>query len=230
MPTDAQWNSLRSSLSKKPLQRGIKRLFDILFSLLGLVVLSPLLLFTALCIRLDSPGPALFRQTRVGLGGRPFQILKFRSMVVSAEAQGPQITGRGDSRITRVGRVVRKVKLDEFPQLLNVLRGDMSLVGPRPEVPKYVALYTPAQRNVLLVRPGITDIASIVYRNENDLLEQGGVDREATYIGQIMPQKLALNYVYLRDFSLGGDLLLILQTVLAVFGVPVRCKGVAQER
>lgn len=227
MPTEAMWRELPERLYKKRLQLGIKRLLDVLASLLGLLLLSPVLLCLALWIRLDSKGPALFRQTRVGREEKPFSIFKFRSMVVEAEQKGPQLTGRADSRVTRAGRVLRKLKLDELPQLWNVLRGDMSLVGPRPEVPRYVEHYTLGQRNVLLIRPGITDLASIAYRNENELLEES-LDREATYIEKIMPEKLALNYRYIRDFSVGRDLLLILGTVLAVLGMSPRFLGLEE--
>lgn len=224
MPTEAQWNGLPALLAKKKPQLALKRLLDVVVSLLGLLVLSPILLLCALLVRVDSPGPCLFRQTRVGRGGKNFEILKFRTMVTDAQALGPQLTARGDSRITRVGRVLRKAKLDELPQLANVLLGDMSLVGPRPEVPRYVAHYTSGQRKVLLVRPGITDPASIVYRNENDLLDQHS-DRESAYVKDIMPKKLALNYYYIRHLSVPGDLLLVIKTILAVAGVPVRVQG-----
>lgn len=193
----------------------LKRLFDVAASAAGLLLLAPLLLAIAVWIRLDSPGPVFFRQERVGLRGQPFRIFKFRSMVTDADKKGLAITVGRDRRITRVGAILRKTKLDELAQLLNVLAGQMSFVGPRPEVERYVRLYTPYQRQVLLVRPGITDYASIAYRNENDLLA-GAEDPEKMYIEQIMPDKIELNMKYLREISPLADIKLILKTVAAV--------------
>ena len=188
---------------------------DIAISAAALCVLWPVLLLIALAIVVDDPGPVFYRQVRVGRGGRPFRIFKFRTMVVDADKKGLSITVGRDSRITRVGAFLRKTKLDELAQLLNVLCGQMSFVGPRPEVPRYVELYTPYQRQVLLVRPGITDYASIAYRNENDLLA-GADDPERMYIETIMPDKIELNMKYLREISPLTDVRLILRTVLAV--------------
>lgn len=196
-------------------QLVLKRLMDIVISGCALLVLWPLLLLIALAIKLDDPGPVFYRQVRVGRGGREFRIFKFRTMVVDADKKGMAITVGRDSRITRVGAFLRKTKLDELAQLLNVLAGEMSFVGPRPEVPKYVGLYTPYQRQVLLVRPGITDYASIAYRNENDLLE-GAQDPERLYIEEIMPAKIELNMKYLHEISPLADLRLIFSTVAAV--------------
>jgi len=194
-----------------------KRLFDLLCAGLGLLLLSPLLLLLALWIKLDSRGPIFFRQERVGRYGQPFLIHKFRSMQVDAPARGLQITVGADPRITRAGRLLRASKLDELPQLWDVLRGAMSLVGPRPEVPKYVALYPEELRRVVLsVRPGITDLASIEYRDEAALLA-AAVDPERTYIEQVMPAKLALASRYVREANLLGDLRLILATVSALW-------------
>lgn len=190
----------------------LKRLFDMAASGLGILALSPLLAVIALLIRLDSKGPVLFKQERVGKGGEPFTILKFRTMRTDAEKLGGQLTVGHDPRITRVGHWLRKSKLDELPQLFNVFSGDMSLVGPRPEVPKYVALYTPEQRRVLEVRPGVTDLASIEFRDENDLLENQ-TDPEGFYISQIMPRKLELNAAYIEKQSLVFDLWVIFKTV-----------------
>ena len=190
-----------------------KRLFDIVCAACGLVARSPLFLITALAVGLTSPGGILFCQERIGLGGKPFIIYKFRTM--RKENSGLKITASGDDRITPVGRILRKTKLDELAQLLNVLAGQMSFVGPRPEVERYVRLYTPYQRQVLLVRPGITDYASIAYRNENDLLA-GAEDPEKMYIEQIMPDKIELNMKYLREISPLADIKLILKTVAAV--------------
>lgn len=190
-----------------------KRGLDVLASLGGLVVLSPVLLGCALAVRLDSPGPILFRQARVGLGGRPFQLLKFRSM--RHGVAGAAVTSAGDSRITRVGTVLRRTKLDELPQLLNVLRGDMSLVGPRPEVERYVRMFPEAYQRILSVRPGITDFAAIEYRDEERILAASG-DPERAYIEQVLPAKIALYDKYLAERSLMTDLSLVARTILAV--------------
>ena len=190
---------------------AIKRAFDLAASGIGLLLLSPLLLALAAWIRLDSPGPVFFRQERIGLRGRPFRIYKFRSMRV--DHSGPQITVGADDRITRSGHIIRAYKLDELPQLLNVFLGDMSLVGPRPEVPRYVALYPADVRaEVLSVRPGITDLASVQYRSESTLLAQSA-DPERTYIDTILPAKLALCRQYVRERSLGLDLKIIGMTL-----------------
>lgn len=192
-----------------------KRLFDLALALPGLLLLSPLLLVVALLIKLDSRGPALFRQTRVGKHGRPFQILKFRTMVTDAEKRGGQLTTAGDSRITRCGRVLRATKLDELPQLINVVRGEMSLVGPRPEVPRYVEMYTDAQRRVLDLTPGITDPASIRYRDESAVLA-AAEDPETFYVEVVMPEKIRLNLDYAAKASLFGDLGVILRTFACI--------------
>lgn len=189
-----------------------KRMFDFGWASVGLLILAPLLLVIAMGIKLNDGGPIFFRQVRVGQFGHEFKIYKFRTMVVNAEELGKQITVSNDSRITNIGVFLRKYKLDEFPQLINVLKGEMSLVGPRPEVPKYVNLYTPEQRQVLNVLPGVTDLASIQFRNENELLDQG-LNSERTYIEKIMPEKLALNQVYIKQSSLFFDLRLIVETL-----------------
>jgi lipopolysaccharide/colanic/teichoic acid biosynthesis glycosyltransferase len=196
-----------------------KRLFDVAFSLLALLLLSPLLLALALWVRLDSPGPVFFRQQRVGLGGRLFGIYKFRTMHTGAEAAGPQITVGRDVRITRAGAWLRRSKLDELPQFINVLRGDMSVVGPRPEVPRYVAHYPAELRAVVLgVRPGITDLASIAFRNESDLLAHSP-DPERTYVEQVLPIKLRYAQQYVHTRSLWLDMRIIAWTVLALLGL-----------
>ena len=190
---------------------ALKRAFDLAASGIGLLLLSPLLLALAAWIRLDSPGPVFFRQERIGLRGRPFRIYKFRSMRV--DHSGPQITVGADDRITRSGHIIRAYKLDELPQLLNVFLGDMSLVGPRPEVPRYVAFYPADVRaEVLCVRPGITDLASVQYRSESTLLAQSA-DPERTYVDTILPAKLALCRQYVRERSLGLDLKIIGMTL-----------------
>ena len=202
-------------LQRRRPQLAAKRAMDIAISAAALCVLWPVLLLIALAIVVDDPGPVFYRQVRVGRGGKPFRIFKFRTMVVDADKKGLSITVGRDSRITRVGAFLRKTKLDELAQLLNVLCGQMSFVGPRPEVPRYVELYTPYQRQVLLVRPGITDYASIAYCNENDLLA-GADDPEKMYIETIMPDKIELNMKYLREISPLTDVRLMLRTVLAV--------------
>ena len=202
-------------LARRRPQLIAKRAMDIAISAAALCVFWPVFLLIALAIVIDDPGPVFYRHVRVGRGGRPFRIFKFRTMVVDADKKGLSITVGRDSRITRVGAFLRKTKLDELAQLLNVLCGQMSFVGPRPEVPRYVELYTPYQRQVLLVRPGITDYASIAYRNENDLLA-GADDPERMYIETIMPDKIELNMKYLREISPLADLRLILKTVIAV--------------
>ena len=191
-----------------------KRGLDLLVSLLLLVLLSPLLLAIAIAIKLDSPGPVFYRGQRVGQHGRRFGLFKFRSMVADAARRGPGITAAGDPRITRVGRLLRRTKLDELPQLLNVLRGEMSLVGPRPEDPRYVALYTPEQRRILEVRPGITSLASIRYRHEESILAQGELDD--LYVKMVMPAKLAIDLAYLERRTFWRDLGVLLRTVWAV--------------
>lgn len=194
----------------------LKRLLDIVASGSALLVLGPMLLAIALWVRWDSAGGALFRQERVGRHGRSFHIYKFRSMHTGADRAGPAITVGEDARITRAGHWLRHSKLDELPQLFNVLKGDMSLVGPRPEVPRYVAMY-PAELSaiVLSVRPGITDLASIAFRNESALLAQSA-DPERTYVEDILPVKLDYAARYARDHSLWQDLRILAQTVHAV--------------
>lgn len=190
-----------------------KRLMDLVLSSLGLLLLSPLLFAIALWIKFDSRGPVFFRQERVGRFGRPFRIHKFRTMVVDAERRGAQITVGRDARITKAGAWLRAAKLDELPQLLDVLAGTMSLVGPRPEVPRYVALYPQATRDkVLSVRPGITDSASLAYRDEGTLLA-AAADPERTYTEVVLPAKLKLAADYVDHASLGTDLRLIAATL-----------------
>jgi lipopolysaccharide/colanic/teichoic acid biosynthesis glycosyltransferase len=201
----------------EPLTRAkmLKRTFDILASLLGLAVLAPFGLFVALAIKLDSRGPVFFRQLRVGRNFCPFRIYKFRTMVADAPARGGQLTAGADPRITRVGRRLRKFKIDELPQLINVLVGDMSLVGPRPEVPKYVELFADDYRDILSVRPGITDPASVKYRDENEILATAA-DPEAAYVEKILPEKIALAREYIERSSFLYDLGIIFQTLVRI--------------
>ena len=189
----------------------MKRLFDIFASGLGLLFLSPLFLVLAIWIKLDSPGPVFYRQVRVGRGNKDFRIFKFRSMRVGADRQGLITVGGHDPRITRSGYFIRKYKLDEFPQLINVFIGDMSLVGPRPEVRKYVDMYTPEQMHVLDVRPGVTSLASIRYRNENELLDKAD-NPDQFYIDVVMQDKLAIDLEYVEHASFWYDIKLIFQT------------------
>ena len=190
----------------------IKRMLDLAVSLIGLICLLPLLLLVAVLIKLDSTGPVLFRQTRMGMRFRPFQILKFRTMVQDS-SRGQSITVGDDPRITRVGRFLRKTKIDELPQLINVFKGEMTFVGPRPEVPQYVELFRQDYEEILKIRPGITDLASIKYRNEAALLGQSK-NPEEEYVTRVLPDKISLGREYVRCSSLAFDLRLIFRTFL----------------
>jgi len=193
-----------------------KRLFDWLASTFGLLLLAPIFLVLAVWIKLDSRGPVFFRQERVGLGGSLFRIHKFRTMVTDAERLGLQITVGADARVTRVGQWLRKYKLDELPQLLDVWLGHMSLVGPRPEVPRYVACYPTNVRDIVLsVRPGITDRASIEFKDENEILGRAS-DPNQAYINEVLPIKLKFYIEYVETRSLLGDVVLIFRTVVAL--------------
>ena len=189
-----------------------KRLFDLCFASWGLIILSPAFLALAILVKLADRGPILFRQQRVGQGGRLFWILKFRSMVINAERFGLKVTKDGDPRITRVGRFMRKTKLDELPQLWNVLRGEMSFVGPRPEVPRYVAEYSEQQTRVLALKPGITDLATLEFRNEEELLRTAP-DTEQFYLDYCVPRKIELNLAYAQRANRWEDTKIILRTL-----------------
>lgn len=193
----------------------MKRLFDIIASVCGLIVLSPLFILLSVWIKLDSKGPIFYKQSRVGQYNKDFLLYKFRSMRVGSDLQGLITVGNRDPRITRSGYIIRKYKLDEFPQLINVLIGDMSLVGPRPEVRKYVDLYTAEQLHVLDVKPGITDLASIMYRNENEILEKSE-NPDEYYVKVIMQDKLKINLEYISNHSFWYDLSLIFRTLWAI--------------
>ena len=193
----------------------MKRAFDIIASACGLIVLSPVMLVCACLVKLTSTGPVLFKQKRMGRNFRLFEILKFRSMTVGAEQMGDRVTAGGDNRITGIGRILRKTKLDELPQLLNVLKGDMSLVGPRPEVPEFVEIYREDYQELLSVRPGITDIGSIEFRDEEEILARSDDPRQ-TYIDDILPQKIELGKSYIKRSSVVFDIKLILLTLLRV--------------
>ena len=194
----------------------LKRFFDIILSGVGLVLLSPLLLVLALWVRLSSPGPVFYRGVRAGLLGRPFRIFKFRTMVVNADQIGGPSTSADDPRITSAGAFLRKYKLDELPQLINVLRGDMSFVGPRPEVLDEVALYTEEEKRLLEVRPGITDWASIQFRDEGEIL-RGAADPHQAYRERIRPEKIRLGLEYVHHHSLLTDCRILLKTLRAIF-------------
>lgn len=193
-----------------------KRVSDFLLAIIGLALSWPFFLLAWLAIKADDGGPVFFSQIRVGKNGAHFNIWKFRSMQITASGNGLSVTASGDSRITRAGRWLRRTKIDELPQLWNVLHGEMSFVGPRPEVPKYVALYTEAQRAVLILRPGITDVASIEFRDEENLLA-ANANPERYYIEYCMPRKIALNLAYAQHANLLRDLGVILRTVGTVW-------------
>jgi len=194
----------------------MKRILDIVVSLIGLICLFPLLLLVAILVKLDSPGPIFFKQERIGMRFRPFQILKFRTMVQDSSTRGKSITVGNDPRITRVGWFLRKTKIDELPQLINVLRGEMTFVGPRPEVPQYVELFRNDYEEILKIRPGITDLASIKYRDEATLLGRYE-NPEEEYVTRVLPDKIHLGKEYVRQSSVFFDLTLIFKTFLRLF-------------
>ena len=205
------------SLSKKRFQLFLKRLFDIAVALIVLVVLSPIFLVAAVSVAVSSKGPVFYLQQRVGLYGKPFKIIKFRTMVTDADKKGAQITvGGRDPRITSVGYVLRKTSVDELPQMINILKGDMSLVGTRPEVKRYVDEYTPEMMASLLLRPGVTGQSSLKYSCENDMLNDAD-DPERFYIEEILPDKMAINLDYTMNFSVGLDLKILCKTAVCVF-------------
>jgi lipopolysaccharide/colanic/teichoic acid biosynthesis glycosyltransferase len=195
----------------------VKRAFDVVVSVIAIILLAPLLLAAALAVALQDGGPAFYRGERVGRGDRRFRILKFRTMVLDADRVGGSSTPDDDPRVTPVGRWLRRYKLDELPQLWNVLVGDMSVVGPRPQVPWAVARYSPAERALLSVRPGITDYASIRFNNEGEIL-RGSADPDRAYLEKIAPEKMRLGLLYVRDHSLLVDLRIILATLVALLG------------
>ncbi len=202
-------------LNKRKFSLFLKRVFDVVVSLIILTLLSPFFLLLAIAIKLDSKGPVFYRQTRVGRYNTDFKIFKFRTMVLDADKIGPPLTVGDDPRITRMGRIIRKLRLDEFSQLLNVLNGSMSLVGPRPEVRKYVEAYTPEYMATLLIRPGITATSSIAFKDEDRLLN-AAENPEQVYIEQILPPKMAYNLEYMKNITLFNDIKIMFQTVGAV--------------
>ncbi len=209
------------AVQKKQLSLICKRLFDIVVSAILLLVLLPVFLILAVAIKLDSPGPVFYRQVRVTQYGKQFRIFKFRSMVANADKIGAQVTVGNDSRITRMGKLIRKCRLDELCQLIDVLRGTMTFVGTRPEVPKYVAAYTPEMMATLLLPAGVTSLASILYKDEDRLLE-GAEDVDTVYIRDVLPGKMGYNLHSLQNFSFWGDIKTMFMTVFAVLGKEYR--------
>lgn len=199
-------------LAKKPLQLIMKRLFDVIASIILLVLLSPVFLIIAIWMKFDSPGSVFYRQIRVTQYGKTFRIFKFRTMQMNAEQQGTSVTLSNDSRVTKLGSKIRSKRIDELPQLINVLIGQMSFVGTRPEVPKYVDKYTPEMRATLLLPAGVTSLASIRYKDESEMLKNAA-NADEVYIKQILPQKMKYNLLYLKSFSIIKDLVLMFKTV-----------------
>lgn len=220
LPADMQTQAVRpyyDALKKRRISLVLKRIFDVVASALMLIVLLPLFLILAVAIKLDSPGPVFYRQVRVTQYGKHFRIFKFRSMVSNADKIGSQVTVGNDSRVTRVGKFIRKCRLDETCQLIDVLRGAMTFVGTRPEVPQYVAAYTPEMMATLLLPAGVTSEASILYKDEAELLDKAQ-DVDAVYINDVLPGKMRYNLYAIRNFSFWGDIRTMLRTVLAVLG------------
>ncbi len=205
---------LQTFILHPPWALFLKRMFDVLFSSLVLLLIWPLIAVVAVAVKLSSPGPVFYRGVRTGLWGKPFQILKFRTMVRDAESLGGPTTGTNDRRVTRVGALLRRTKLDELPQFLNVLKGEMSLVGPRPEVLEYTAIYTGEEKCILCMRPGITDYASIEFADLDDRV--GNIDPDKYFREHIMPRKTALRVRYVKEWSLGSDFRILWATFCRV--------------
>ena len=204
-------------LKKKQISLFFKRVFDIVVSFIMLIALSPVFLILAICIKLDSKGPVFFRQIRITQYGKEFRIFKFRTMVNNADKIGTQVTVKGDSRVTKVGRFIRKYRLDEICQLIDVFRGTMSFVGTRPEVPKYVNEYTPEMMATLLLPAGVTSQASIFYKDEEKLLD-GAEDADTVYIEKVLPDKMQYNLDSIKKFSFLGDIIIMFKTIGSVLG------------
>lgn len=217
------------NLEKKRFGLICKRLFDILVSAVMLLILLPVFLILAIAIKLDSPGPVFYRQVRVTQYGKHFRIFKFRSMVANADKIGTQVTVGNDSRITRMGKLIRKCRLDELCQLIDVFRGTMTFVGTRPEVPKYVDCYTPEMMATLLLPAGVTSLASILYKDEDRLLD-GAEDVDKTYIETVLPGKMRYNLRSVKDFRFFGDIKIMFMTVFAVLGKEYRDESDAQNK
>lgn len=226
LPIEMQTEAVRpyyEALRKKRLGLFFKRLFDIVVSLVMLLVLSPVFLILAIAIKLDSRGPVFYRQVRVTQYGKTFRIFKFRTMVQNADKIGAQVTTAGDARITRVGKLIRKCRLDELCQLIDVLRGKLTFVGTRPEVPKYVEQYTPEMRATLLLPAGVTSETSIYYKDEDELLA-GAEDVDKTYVEKILPDKMYFNLRSLKKFGFWRDIKIMFMTVFAVLGKEYKAK------
>lgn len=220
LPPEMQTQEIRKYydiLQKKQCGLFFKRIFDILISAILLILLCPVFLILAIAIKIDSPGPVFFRQVRLTQYGRPFRIFKFRTMVSGADTMGSQVTVRNDSRITRVGAVIRKCRLDEIGQLIDVFRGTMTFVGTRPESLKYTACYTPEMKATLLLPAGVTSLASIYYKDEAELLENAE-DADGVYVEKILPDKMYYNLKSLTQFSFWGDIKILFMTVFAILG------------
>lgn len=220
LPSELQTEEVRpyyDILKKKTASLVLKRVFDVVVSAIMLLILSPVFLLLAIAIKLDSPGPVFYRQVRVTQYGKQFRIFKFRSMVSNADKIGTQVTVGNDSRITRVGKLIRKCRLDELCQLIDIFRGTMTFVGTRPEVPKYVAAYTPAMMATLLLPAGVTSLASIMYKDEDQLLS-GAEDVDKTYVEEVLPGKMEYNLRAIEKFNFLGDIKLMFMTVLAILG------------
>ena len=206
-------------LEKRKFSLVIKRIFDLFVSLVLLIIFSPIILILAILIKLDSKGPVFYRQERITTNGKVFRIFKFRTMVQDADKRGTLVTIGNDSRITRMGKVIRKVRLDEIPQLINVLKGEMTFVGTRPEVKKYVDKYTDEMQATLLMPAGITSVASIKYKDEDEILEQAvenGKDTDEAYIEDVLPEKMKYNLEYINKFSFWYDIKVCIDTVIGV--------------
>ena len=220
LPSELQTNEVRpyyDILKKKTTSLVLKRIFDVVVSAFMLLVLSPVFLLLAIAIKLDSPGSVFYRQVRVTQYCKQFRIFKFRSMVSNADKIGTQVTVDNDSRITRIGKLIRKCRLDELCQLIDIFRGTMTFVGTRPEVPKYVAAYTPEMKATLLLPAGVTSLASIMYKDEDQILS-GAENVDQTYIEQVLPRKMRYNLKAIETFSFFGDIKIMIMTVLAVLG------------
>ena len=218
LPQNMQSDAVREYydiLNSKTVSLILKRIFDIIVSSVLIVICSPIMLILAICIKIDSKGPVMFRQRRVTTYNRVFRIFKFRTMVNDAEKKGTQVTTNNDPRVTKVGKLIRGCRLDELPQLVNVFLGDMTFVGTRPEVEKYVAAYTDEMMATLLLPAGITSVASIKYKNEERLLE-AAENTDEVYINEVLPEKMKYNLEALKNFSFFGDIKIMFQTVLAV--------------
>lgn len=209
-------------LKKKQVSLFVKRLLDVIFGAILLVLFSPIFLILAIVIKIDSKGPIFYRQERVTIYNRTFKIFKFRTMVQNADIIGPLATVENDKRVTRVGRIIRKVRLDEFPQLINIIAGDMSFVGTRPEVRKYVDAYNDEMKATLLMRAGVTSYASIVFKDEDQIIKKyvnKNHDVDDVYVHKVLPIKMKMNLEYIKKFNVFYDIMIVMWTALAVFGL-----------